>query len=339
MDEKSSNSNEHRATSAVASGERLPLAVVLDALVTDVGDPRLAEAVQEIKSSMARGHSLDEALMLVETAAPGYLVAMLRAATTSDELATVCDSFAKLRDSSDRAWRTLRGLVAYPLAMLVALTGVTCVVRFVVMPQFEEMFTEFDLELPAMTEGALALGHVLPWVLVVLTGLWMLLTIAPGAIGIGYAVRNALPLVGKLFSSISHEQWSATLANFVAMRVPLPAALRYTGDLVDDRQLARETYRIAKLVEKGTSPAEAMAGSRAFDRTLTALVKWGIDRSRLDSTLGMAAELYGDRRDQRLVLLRRIVPPLVLVAVASTTVVLAVSLFLPLIRLVEGLSS
>ena len=222
--------------------------------------------------------------------------------------------------------------------MMLALTAVALLLGYVMMPQFEEMFTEFDLELPMLTEGALSLGHVLPWVLIVITLAWVMLTVAPGLIGIGYPLRNALPLVGKLFSSISHEQWSATLANFVAMRMPLAGALRYTGDLVDDRQLARETHRIAKLVEQGTSPADAMAGSRAFDRSLTALVKWGVDRSRLESTLGMAAELYADRRQQRLVLLRRIVPPLVLVVVASTTVVLAASLFLTLVRLVEGLS-
>ncbi|WP_442483704.1 type II secretion system F family protein [Aeoliella sp. SH292] len=338
MDEHPFNSNDHPASSAVASSERLPLPVVLDALATDVGDPRLDRAVERIKASLAKGLSLDEALAGVEKTAPGYLIAMLRAATTSDELATVCDSFARLRDSSDRAWRTLRGLVFYPLAMLLALTGVALLLGYVMMPQFEDIFTEFELELPMMTEGALALGHVLPWVLIAITLAWVLLTVAPGLIGIGYPLRNALPLVGKLFSSISHEQWSATLANFVAMRMPLAGALRYTGDLVDDRQLARETHRIAKLVEQGTSPAEAMAGSRAFDRSLTALVKWGVDRSRLESTLGMAAELYADRRQQRLVLLRRIVPPLVLVAVASTTVVLAASLFLPLVKLVEGLS-
>lgn len=332
------NPSEVPSTAAVASDERMSLEVVLEALAEDLNDRQLREAVDRLKGELAKGKSLDVAIQNIQGSAPRYLAGMLRAATTSQQLSAVCSSFAQLRDSSERAWRTLQSLLLYPLVMLVVLTSVTMLLSFVLLPHFSSMYEEFGLALPVSTQSILNGLPLMPWVMIGAMVLWLSAILLPGIFGVGYTLRNSLPLLGRMFSSISQQQLAATLASFVELRLPLADALRYTGDLLDDRGLARATYRVAEQVEHGQSLAAAMSCSRAFDRSLSTIAGWGEQRSQLATSLRLAAEMFANRRQQRLVLIRRVVPPLALVAVASSIAVVAASLLTPLISLMSGLA-
>lgn len=316
----------------------MSIEVVLEALAEDLDDRQLREAVDRLKQELAKGKSLDAALESIQGFAPRYLVGMLRAATTSEQLSAVCNSFAQLRDSSERAWRTLRSLLVYPLVMLIVLTAVSLLLSYVLLPHFEEMYTEFDLPLPAATESILNGLPVMPWAMIFAMAAWLAVILAPGIFGVGYSMRNSLPLLGRMFSSISQQQLAATLSSFVGLRIPLAAALEYTGDLLDDRSLGRATHRVAEQVERGISLEEAMAGSRAFDRSLTIIAGWGERRSQLASGLALAADMFANRRQQRLVLIRRLVPPIALVAVASGIAAAAAALMMPLVKLMGSLT-
>ncbi len=325
------------ATAAAAADHRLPIEVVLATLADDLGDRQLRSAVRLLEQQLATGQTLDQALETLGDRVPRYLAAVLRSATSSGELAEVCDQFMRLRDASSEAWYALRRVLLYPLILLLALLGLGFFAAYLVIPPMAEMFAEFDLELSLATRSLVSVGPYLPWILLCLLVFWLGVMVVPPLLKRGYPLRTALPALGRVFASISHEQFAATLASFVRMRMPLAAALRYTGDLVDDRSLARATYRAASAVEQGDSLAGVLAASRQFDRSLAVLVGWGEQRSNLADSLELAADLYESRRQQRVHLLNRVLPPVMLVVVASSAIVFASALFSPLAKLLNSL--
>ena len=330
--------DEQPAASSVAANARLPLPVVLEALAEDLNDSKLRRAVTQLTKSLEAGSSLDEALASLPDTTPRYLRGVLSSATTGDELASVCDNFTRLRQSASDAWVAIRRLLFYPTLLLAALVGLGFIVGEVVAPAFASIFDEFDLELPPMTDSLLFAGPYLPWLVLVLLCGWLAVVLGPRLFRFGHPLQTALPALGSVFVSVSHEQFAGTLANFLRMRLPLPQALQYTGDLLEDRSLARATYRAADAVEHGTSLATSMARCRQFDRMLTTLVHWGEQRSNLAESLEIAASMFFHRRQQRLQLVHRIAPPLVMVFVAGSASAVASALMLPLIKLIEGLS-
>jgi len=68
------------------------------------------------------------------------------------------------------------------------------------------------------------------------------------------------------------------------------------------------------------------------------LVRWGEQHDALDDALRSAAELMEGRLRSRTHVLAQIVPPLVFVIVGVSLASAVVSLFLPLISLIQGLS-
>jgi type IV pilus assembly protein PilC len=75
-----------------------------------------------------------------------------------------------------------------------------------------------------------------------------------------------------------------------------------------------------------------------FDRMLTSLVRWGEDHDLMPAALLHAHQYYDDRIDHQAALVRRILPPLMMVVVAIAVVFVVISLFLPLVGLIQGLS-
>jgi MSHA biogenesis protein MshG len=329
--------SERSGISAAAADHRLPLEVVLESLAEDLGDRRMRSAVGMLQEKLAAGASLDEALNAVGQRVPRYLAGVLRSATSAGELADVCDEFVRLRDASTEAWIAMRRVLLYPLVLLLVLLGLGFLAAYWVIPPMAEIFEEFDLDLPFVTRSLLSVGPYLPWILLVLVAFWMGVMLLPRLLNVGYALRTAMPAVGRVFASISHEQFSTLLSSFIRMRMPLDAALRYTGDLVDDRSLARATYRTADAVERGHPLADVLASHRQFDRSLPVLVRWGEARSNLAESLELAAEMYESRRQQRVHLLNRVLPPVALVVITSSAIIIASSLFSPLANLIGNL--
>ncbi len=69
-----------------------------------------------------------------------------------------------------------------------------------------------------------------------------------------------------------------------------------------------------------------------------ALVAWGEARGLLPEALRVAAEVFDDRIEQRAAWLRRMLPPITLIVVATFMFIIVASMMIPLVKLIEGLS-
>ncbi|QDU54060.1 type II secretion system F family protein [Aeoliella mucimassa] len=338
MDNDPANSNVRSSTSATASDARLPFGVVLEALADDLGDAKVRRAVNQMLPELKAGQPVEQVIAKHERKLPPYLVGLLRTATDGERLTETCDALVQLREARLHTWRVMAGMLMYPLLLVLAFVGLACLMSWAIVPPMASLMNEFDLELPVTSEWFFGTAYLIPWVTIAFAGLFALVLVGPRLFGVGYALRNTLPVLGQLYVCLSHEQFAVTLANFVRLKIPMPEALRYTADLLDDGSLSRASRRAADRVERGASLAESISISRQFARSLTTMVAWGETSSSFDESLMLAAEMFADHRFQRVQLLRRIVPPLTLVAVASLTLSAVASMVMPLVKLIEGLS-
>jgi type II secretory pathway component PulF len=75
-----------------------------------------------------------------------------------------------------------------------------------------------------------------------------------------------------------------------------------------------------------------------FDRTLTSLVAWGEAHSKLPLALREAAATYLAQMSLYLHFLERVVPPVMLILVATVLVFTVAAFMLPLVELINGLT-
>jgi general secretion pathway protein F len=324
-----------------AADSQLPIDVTLAILAEEADDPRLARVAEDLAAQLERGTPIPQAVSQLDGQLPPEIGALLRAGIDTGDLARAIEQFSQQRVEAQRLWRRIRAVLAYPLIIVAIVVPLALFLSVFVVPMFKEIFEEFDLTLPVITEliiqaseqlpeflvGALLFVFGLPLVLRFIGGRWLF-----------HRVRAAVPLLGPIWTLAGQREFAASLGAFIKLRVPLIAAVSYTGDTIGDRNVGRACERVSKRLETGATLSESMQQSLHFDRSLVALVAWGERQGLLPEALSLAAHVFDDRVDQYAMLLRRLLPPITLVVVITIVFYVVIGLMLPLVSLIRALS-
>ena len=153
----------------------------------------------------------------------------------------------------------------------------------------------------------------------------------------GWFPRN-LPVVWRLFKRYDGALMMRGLALTVRRGVPLPAAM----------QLLAETYPLSIVAGRMQTAAEQVAGGQDWCQSLrqtgligqadAAVLSAAQRTGNLDWALEEMADSALRRQAYRVQVLIAIVFPFVLLAIGFVVAVIVISLFLPLIALIQGLS-
>jgi type IV pilus assembly protein PilC len=239
--------------------------------------------------------------------------------------------------------------VAYPLVVLGLALLLLTVVPLTIVPEFKRIFAEFGTDLPVATQAVVMISDTMVW-LIIGPGRWIVLAVflagglmlalppllgSPGGLRV---VSQALPLVGVLGQWLGAAAWCRLLAVLVDHGVPLAEALRLAGEGVRDAGLRELSRQFSAGVERGESLADLLAAAPRLPASLVPLVRWGEKTHTLGDALRSAADLFLERIRLRSMLLRSISPPLVFILVAAVVGFVVMSLFLPLLSLIQGLA-
>jgi type II secretory pathway component PulF len=324
-----------------AAANRLPVEITLAALAEESNDRRLAAAAQRLAARLQQGASIDEAVAELDRRIPIEVADMLRAGIESGDLAGTMERVTLERMETQRVRRRIQLAIAYPLVIVSILVPLLLFLCMYVIPMFADLYGEFNMNLPVMTEviiqtaeqapmlicGLLVLVFAIPLLLRVVGGRWLF-----------HRVRAATPLVGQLWTWSGQREFASLLASFLKLRLPMTRAVMFTGDAISDRNIAHACRRVAGRLETGETLSTCLGKSIHFDRALVALVAWGERYGLLPEALAIAADLYEDYIEQHASLLRRLLPPITLIAVATLMFLMLVGLMIPLIQLIESLS-
>lgn len=326
---------------AAAAG-RVPLDVTLAALAEEKDDPRLAKLAQDLAGQLGEGATVDELTAALGRDLPPEIAGVMRAGIESGNLAGTVEHVARQRMNSQRNARKIRAALAYPLLILAILVPLLLFLSMWVIPMFGDLYAEFDLDLPTVTQLLLSASAQLPGLILGLLAIVVALPLAIRFIGgrwLYHRVRCALPLLGRMWTNAGQQEFAAVLATFLDIRLPLPQAIRHTSEVMVDRSVARACRRLQERVESGQALGGSLAQSAYFDRSLVGLVSWGERHGLLPQALRLAESLFADRIEQQASFVRRLLPPVTLLVVVTLMFFVVVGLMVPLVNLIEVLSA
>ncbi|MGP0065210.1 MAG: type II secretion system F family protein [Isosphaeraceae bacterium] len=322
----------------------LPIASGLAALAEELPRGRLRRSMNDLANRLESGMSLAEAIDDQDGWIPPHLRGLVIAGARSHRLGDVLGQFsgyvgigAELRR---RLWLTL----AYPfLSMAIALTIFTFV-SILIVPQFEKIFRDFGMPLPRATTAILEVSYAMQslgpslFVLVAVAIVFRIVSPAflhPGTLR---AMAGGLPIIGGVWRWTSLSEFCHLLGLLLANRLPLPEALRLTGQGVEDAAVERACLRMAESVESGHSLARAMSELRLFPAGLPRLVYWGTRQRSLPEVLDMAAAMFESRAAAQASLAGTVLSVLAICLVLWGLLTVVLGLMLPLVSLISRLS-
>lgn len=302
---------------------------------------RLPGLFGKLSRQTDEGIPLETAMSEMGHLFPGHIRGLIVAGTRSGRLAEVLGEFTALeRERSDLSWRI--GIsMAYPLLMISAMVVMFIFCGIFVVPQFSQIFTDFQTDLPAMTKffiAASAAGtRMLLVTLAILLPLIFFWLFLPRPL---WVVRwlYRVPFLGPVWKWQGLVEFSRLMGLLLDQDVPLPEALRLTSDGMRSPILKAACLESALRVEAGTSFSDCVKSQRAFPPSLKPFVDFGSQSSRLSDGFAAAAEAYQRRISVDAGLWEIVVPPMVLVLISGFVGFMVISLFMPLISLITTLS-
>jgi type IV pilus assembly protein PilC len=355
----------------------LPILRSLRILEAQSKGGRLKNALIDVCDDIESGSTLSEAMGKNTKVFDRLYVNMIKAGEAGGALELILRRLAEFREKSESLKRKVKGALIYPAVVIAVAVGILVFIMLKIVPTFQKMFIEFDLPLPAMTQLLIAMStwtgrywYLIPVFPVLF---WLMIKLLRkfnyGRVGWDLFTLR-VPVFGQLIEKNIMARTSRTLGTLVASGVPILEALNIaretSGNAVFENLYGkvydsiREGESIAKPMKENSKPKfNAMTGvffflmvggpigilmylmklqSRVVDDLVINMVDVGEETGELDTMLYKVADTYDEEVAVLTESLVSLLEPLMIVVLGGMVGFIVISLFLPLISLIQKLS-
>ena len=333
---------------ATLIGAGLPLLRSLTTLQKQEKNPVLKSTMAGLATSVEGGGTFSEALTQYPGIFNKLFVNMVKAGELGGVLEIVLTRLAEFQEKSEKIKGKVVSAMFYPVVVLfIAISILTFLLVFIV-PKFQQIFTEMlgGKPLPALTQFVINASDFLKHHYIIVFGIIGALVVAfnvfksskAGQIVIDRFVFNA-PVFGSLIQKTSIARFTRTLGTLVSSGVPILQALQITKETSGNEVVASAIEKVHDAVREGENVVTPLEASGIFPPMVISMVQVGEETGKLPDMLIKVADVYEEEVDNAVAGLTSLLEPIMIVFLAVIVGVIVIALFLPLVSIIQGISS
>ena len=236
------------------------------------------------------------------------------------------------------------GAMIYPAAVVTVAGGILAGILVYIVPKFKQMFVELDVALPTMTLMLITFSDFIKnswyWGIAIIVGFFLFIKAVCATSAGKYIVdklKLRIPLFGNIMSKAVIARFTRTLGTLVASGVPILEALNITKDTAGNMVIAKAISHVHDSIREGESIAEPLAQSKICDDMVVNMIDVGEETGDLDKMLLKIADQYDEDVDVAVGGMTHLIEPIMIVFLGGAVGFIVISLFLPLIKLMNSL--
>jgi type II secretory pathway component PulF len=308
---------------------------------------RLRAVTAELAEDLRLGKTLPEALERQGNRVPPFYASLVTAGIRTGRIGEVLATLT----SYARSMANLRGIIIdalfYPAVVLGIAVGLVGFLLIHVVPRFDDIYRDFNMKLPALTEAMITLGrHPIQLFVLPVGGLILCLLALRAGMGLSGTGRRTwtrmvytIPLVGTMMRSARLAAFTDLLSILVDQGVPLTESFHLAGEASSDPLLTHLSQKVRGALNQGQPLGEVLRGQGLVPEWVAWMAGLGEQRGQLAQALKQIAEMYRRQVEIRAGLIRSVLPPFLVIITAGFFVAsIVLALMLPMIKLLEGLS-
>ena len=323
----------------------IPVVQSLNILEQQLRGGILKNIIGSVAEEVEGGSSLSEGMAKHPKAFDELYVNMVKAGETGGMLDIVLERLAEFREKAARLKRKVMSALVYPVAVLVIASLIVAgLIKFII-PTFIAMFEEMGVDLPTPTRILLNFSkwftdywYTVPAVPIGIIVLYKLFTSTRTGRHIVDWIKFHVPLFGKIINKGAIARFTRTFGTLIGSGVPILEALNISRDTAGNAVLASAIQKVHDGVREGDPIAPPLAQSKVCDAIVTNMIDVGEETGKLDSMLMKIADNYDQEVDVAVDGLTSLMEPLLVIGLGGIVGFIVISLFLPLIKLMNSLS-
>ena len=323
----------------------LPLVRSLRILEGQTASGPLRDVVEAVSDDVEGGAPLSEALAKYPEVFDRLYVNMVRAGEAGGVLGTILDRLAGFATKSERIKSQLKSALTYPVLVMCFAALIVAFVMIFVVPKFEAIFASFDTQMPVPTQILMGVSRAL-------ASYWYLFLAVPVLLLVIFnlLVRNesiafrvdrlklAVPLFGKLQRMTIVARFSRTLGTLLQSGVPILEALAILRQSIPNRVVASAVEDVHDSIREGETIAQPLGESGVFDDIVVNMIDVGEETGKLDEMLLRIADNFEHEVDTEVATVFKAIEPILLLFMALVVGGIVISLFLPIVTVMNDLS-
>ena len=136
----------------------LPILRSLKILEDQAKPGALKNALIDVCDEIESGASLSEAMAKAPRVFDRLYVNMIKAGEAGGSLETILQRLAEFKERTQSLKNKVIGALVYPIMIILFTIGIMVFIMIKIIPEFKDMFEEFGIDLPAMTELLIAIS-------------------------------------------------------------------------------------------------------------------------------------------------------------------------------------
>ena len=322
---------------AIMTRSGVDLASSFNSLANQCSNPAMRKILAQVHKDVTGGKSISDAMHAQAAIFGDAYVASVAAGEAAGKLPEVLNRLAQFQRSEMRVRATVRTLMAYPLL----LTGVSSLVVIglvtFVLPKFVDIFGQFEVSLPMITQVVVAVSdtlrkHMLIWaplLIAAIVGLIVSRNVEAGRKKWDYAMLN-VPVLRDITRAFYIGRTFRLLGLMIESGVPLLEGLKLTRNSIRNYLYKKLFDDLEESILNGRGLANSLINA-GFVPAVAAEMVLTAERT---GTLGMVTELMGEHYEEegesKLRELATLLEPLIIVAMGVVVATIVMAVMLPM---------
>ena len=243
----------------------LPILRSLKILEDQAKPGALKNSLIDVCDEIEGGASLSEAMGKSPKVFDRLYVNMIKAGEAGGSLELILNRLADFKERTAALKSKVIGALIYPVMVILFTVGILTFIMIFIIPQFKEMFEEFEIKLPVMTELLIAISDrcVQLWFLYPLVPIGIVLFISlvckfkAGRMG-WHLYTLKVPVFGKLTEKSNLARTTRTLGALIASGVPIIEGLTITRETSGNAMYEKIYSKVTDSIREGDTIANPL---------------------------------------------------------------------------------
>ncbi|KQT44019.1 MULTISPECIES: type II secretion system F family protein [unclassified Methylophilus] len=315
----------------------IPIMRALTGIQSSVGNPKLAQVVGQLKTSLDAGRELSMAMTEHPKVFDNFYISMIRVGETTGNLDNIFLRLAEHIEFERFMRGQIKSALRYPMFVMTAMAIAIIVINIMVIPQFEKVFASMHADLPFITKILIAFSSFMRnyW--------YVLIAIVVGA---GYMfksyistssgrsnwdrIKMRIPIAGKIIFKGTMARFARSFALSTRSGLPILGALRLVSQTVENDYISIKILSMSAGIERGETILRTATQTGVFNPLVLQMIAIGEESGSLDELMQEIADMYQADVEYDVKTLGAQIEPIMIMFLGALVLVLALGVFLPI---------
>lgn len=301
----------------------------------------MQDLILGIKADVEAGNSLTEALMKKPLQFNELYCNLVEAGEQAGILEAILHKLAGYMEKTEALKSKIKAALFYPASVIVVAGIVVTILMIFVIPQFEELFSNFGADLPALTQILIDMSNIfVQW--------WWAIFAGCGGTVFGMLelhkrskpfaqflekVMLKIPVLGVVLEKAAIARFARTLETMFAAGTPLVEAMTSVAGACGNIVFYNACMKIRDEISTGTQLQASMRETGLFPNMVVQMVAIGEESGSIDTMLGKVADWYEQEVDDAVEAMTSLLEPAIMAFLGVVIGSIVIGMYLPIFKM------